>query len=174
MNKDYTQHVVVQSLSRVRFFATPWTTAHQASLSVTNSQNLLKLMSIESVMPSNHLVVCHPPLLAGVKGQMKTSLSTTGNQRMENGFRSKLKVFLSPRSHEKWSWCFDEGGGGAELVPLIQDTSLEGCIRDSTVHGGGTCTESPTPQSLPKRPDPLVPRASGLTLGHDSLLSLHS
>ena len=50
----------VQSLSRVRLFATPWTAAHQASLSITNSQSLLKLMSIESVMPSNHLILCHP------------------------------------------------------------------------------------------------------------------
>ena len=49
----------VQLLSHVRFFATPWTAAHQASLSITNSQSLLKLMSIESVMPSNHLVLCH-------------------------------------------------------------------------------------------------------------------
>ena len=46
----------VQSLSRVRLFATPWTAARQASLSITNSQSLLKLMSIESVMPSNHLI----------------------------------------------------------------------------------------------------------------------
>ena len=54
----------VQSLSRVRLFATPRTTARQASLSITNSQNLLKLMSIESVMPSNHLILCHPLLLS--------------------------------------------------------------------------------------------------------------
>ena len=53
----------VQSLSRVRLFTTPWTTACQASLSITNSQSLLKLMSIESVMPSNHLILCHSLLL---------------------------------------------------------------------------------------------------------------
>ena len=52
-----------QSLSRVRLFVTPWTTAHQASLSITNSQSLLKLMFIELVMPSNHLILCHPLLL---------------------------------------------------------------------------------------------------------------
>ena len=51
--------VVVQSFSHVQLFATPWTTACQASLSFTNSQNLLKLMSIESEMPSNHLILCH-------------------------------------------------------------------------------------------------------------------
>ena len=49
--------------SRVRLFATPWTAARQASQSITKSQILLKLMSIESVMPSNHLILCHPLLL---------------------------------------------------------------------------------------------------------------
>ena len=53
----------VQSLSRVRLFATPWTAAHQASLSITSSRNLLKLMSIELEMPSNHLILCRPLLL---------------------------------------------------------------------------------------------------------------
>ena len=53
----------IQSLSRVQLFATPWTAAPQASLSITNSQSLLKLMSIASVMPSNHLILCHPLLL---------------------------------------------------------------------------------------------------------------
>ena len=48
---------------RVRLFVTPWTAAHQASLSITNSWSLLKLMSIESVMPSNHLILCCPLLL---------------------------------------------------------------------------------------------------------------
>ena len=53
----------VQSLSRVRLFATPWTAAHQASPSITNSQSLLKLRSIELVMPSSHLILCRPLLL---------------------------------------------------------------------------------------------------------------
>ena len=53
----------VQSLIRVQLFATSWTAAHQASLSITNSQSLLKLMSIELVMPSNRLILCHPLLL---------------------------------------------------------------------------------------------------------------
>ena len=53
----------VQSLSRVQLFATPWTTARQASLSITNSWSLPKPMSIESVMPSNHLILCCPLLL---------------------------------------------------------------------------------------------------------------
>ena len=53
----------VQLLSRVRLFAIPWISAHQASLSITNSQSSLKLMSIESVMPSSHLILCYPLLL---------------------------------------------------------------------------------------------------------------
>ena len=53
----------VQSLSRVRLFAIPWTATRQASLSFTNSWSLLKFMSIKSVMPSNHLILCHPLLL---------------------------------------------------------------------------------------------------------------
>ena len=53
----------VQSLSCVRLFATPWIAARQASLSITNSRSLLKLMSIESVTPSNHLILCQPLLL---------------------------------------------------------------------------------------------------------------
>ena len=57
----YIQFSSVQSLSRVQFFATPWISARQASLSITNSWSLLKLMSIELVMPSSHLILC--PLL---------------------------------------------------------------------------------------------------------------
>ena len=55
--------LVSQSLSCLRLFATPWTAALQPSLSITISQSLLKLMSIESVMPSKHLILCHPLLL---------------------------------------------------------------------------------------------------------------
>ena len=60
---NWVQFSSVQLLSHVRLFATPWTAAHQASLSITNSRSLLKLMSIESVMPSNCLILCHPLLL---------------------------------------------------------------------------------------------------------------
>ena len=69
MDKEAVVHIhngifsSIQSLSHVQLFATPWTTACQASLSITNSQSLLKFISIESVMPSNHLIFCHPRLL---------------------------------------------------------------------------------------------------------------
>ena len=57
------QFILIQSLSCVRLFAAPWTTVCQASLSITNSRSLFKLMSIDSVMPSRHLTLCHPLLL---------------------------------------------------------------------------------------------------------------
>ena len=60
---DNQQFSSVQSLSRVRLFATPWIAAHQASLSINNSQSSLRLTSIESVMPSSHLILCRPLLL---------------------------------------------------------------------------------------------------------------
>ena len=57
---------LIQTLNRVQHFETPWTAVHQASLSLTNSQSLLKLMSIESVMTSNHLILCHLLLLPSI------------------------------------------------------------------------------------------------------------
>ena len=60
---EITQFSSVQSLRCVRLFAIPWTAAHQASLSITNCRSLLKLMSIDLVMPSDHLILCHPLLL---------------------------------------------------------------------------------------------------------------
>ena len=63
IRKDWKIFSSVQLLSCVWLFSTPWTVAFKASLSITNSCSLLKLMSIESVMPSNHLILCHPLLL---------------------------------------------------------------------------------------------------------------
>ena len=73
----------IQSLSHVQLFATPWTAACQASLSITNFQNLLKLMSIESVMPSNHLILCHHPLLL-----LPSVFSASGSFPMSQFFMS--------------------------------------------------------------------------------------
>ena len=76
--------VSVQSLSHVRLFVTPWTTAHQASLSITNSWSLPKPMSIESVMPSNHLILCDPLLLPSIFPSIRvfkmSQLFTSGGQ----------------------------------------------------------------------------------------------
>ena len=76
---------VVQLLSSVWLFATLWLAAHQASLSFTVSQSLLKLISIESVMPSNHLILCHPLLLPSIFPRTRVfsnelALFTSGDQ----------------------------------------------------------------------------------------------
>ena len=63
VTEPHKQFSPIQSLSCVRLFATPWTAAHQASLSITNSRSLPKLTSIESMMPSNYLILCRPLLL---------------------------------------------------------------------------------------------------------------
>ena len=84
--------IVVQSLSRVWLFAAPWTAAHQASLSFTVSRSLLKRMSIESEMPSSHLICCHPLLLLP---PIPPNISTFSNE-------SKLRM----RWPKYWSFSF--------------------------------------------------------------------
>ena len=81
-NHSLVQFNSVQSLSRVRLFATAWTAARQASLSITNSRSLPKLMSIESVMPSNHLILCHSLLL------LPQSFPASGSFQMSQFFTS--------------------------------------------------------------------------------------
>ena len=74
----------VQLLSRVWLFATPWTAAHQASLSITNSQNPPKPISIDSVMLSNHLILCHPViLLPSIFPNIRVFSNESGNQSIE-------------------------------------------------------------------------------------------
>ena len=88
----------VQLLSRVRLFATPWPVARQASLSITNSRSLLKLMSIESVMPSNYLVLCHPLLLLP---SISPSIRVFSNESVLHIRRPKYRSFsfsISPYS----------------------------------------------------------------------------
>ena len=70
----------VQSLSRVRLFVTPWITAHQASLSITNSRSSLRLTSIESVMPSSHLILCCPLLLLLLLPPIPPSIRVFSNE----------------------------------------------------------------------------------------------
>ena len=70
----------VQSLSRVQLFVTPWTAAHQASLPIANSQSFLKLMSSELVMPSNHLILCHPLLLPSSGSFQMSQFFASGSQ----------------------------------------------------------------------------------------------
>ena len=81
-NSTYMRDLVVQSINCIQLFATPWTAAHQASLSFTISQSLLKLMSIKSVMPSNHLIVYCPLLF------LLQSLPASGSFPMSQFFTS--------------------------------------------------------------------------------------
>ena len=87
-NTLFSQFSSVQSLSHVRLFATPWTAARQASLSITNSQSLLKLMSIKSVMSSNHFILCCPIILlpsifSSTRSFPMSQFFTSGGQSMK-------------------------------------------------------------------------------------------
>ena len=106
-------------LSCVRLFATPWTTAHQASLSITNLQSLLKLMSIESMMPSDHLILCHPLLLLP---SVFPSIRVFSNESV-----LRLCFALSLEHISVWNNCFKYsvtlcGEGLWYQMILIQET----------------------------------------------------
>ena len=94
----------VQSLSRVRLFVTPWTAAHQASLSVTHSQSLLKLMFTESVMPSNHFILCRSLLLPP---SISPSIRVFSNESVLHIRGQSIRVSASasvlPMSIQDWS-----------------------------------------------------------------------
>ena len=115
-----------QSLSRVRLLASPWTAARQASLSITNSRSSLKLTSIKSVMPSSHLILCHPLLLlpkslsaSGVQWVNQSILKEISPGCSLEGMMLKLKLqyfgHLMQRvdSLEKL-WCWEGLGAGGE------------------------------------------------------------
>ena len=91
---------VAQSLSCVQLFVTPWTAAHQASPSSTISQSLLKLMSIESLMPSNHLVLCHPLLLLPL---IFPSIRVFSNK---STLHQMTKVLEFQLQHQSFQWIF--------------------------------------------------------------------
>ena len=93
----------VQSLSHVQLFATQWTAARQDSPSITNSQRLLKCVSIESVMPSNHLILCHPLLLPpsiflSIRFFSKSLFFTSGGQRI----RVSASASVLPMNIQDW------------------------------------------------------------------------
>ena len=108
---------IVQSLSHVQLFVTLWTAAHQAPLSFTISQRLLRLMSIESVMPSNHLFLCHPLLLLpsifpNIRGFSNESAFTSDGQ--------SIGVSASVLPMNIWGW-FPLGLTGFDLL-VVQGT----------------------------------------------------
>ena len=117
---------LAQSFSRVKLFVTPWTAACQASLSITNSQSLLKLMSIEWVMPSNHLILCRPRLLH------PQSFPASGSFQMSQFFASggqsigvSASVSVLPMNIQDW---FPLGWTGWTLKSLLQHHSSKASI----------------------------------------------
>ena len=102
----------VQSLSQVQLFETPWTATWQGSLSITNSQSLLKLMFIKSVIPSNHLILCHPLLLLPnsfpESGSFPVSwLFTSGGQSF--GASASVLLCVIKFSLHRWCWFLPSG-----------------------------------------------------------------
>ena len=93
--------IVFQSISHVWLFATPWTEACQASLSFTVSQSLLKLMSTESVMPSNHLNLCHP-----LRFLPSTFPSIRGLFQWVSSSHQVAKVLEFQLQHQSFQWIF--------------------------------------------------------------------
>ena len=91
----------VQSLSRVQLFATPWTAARQVFLSITNSRSSLKLMSIESMMPSNHLILCRPLQSCPASGSFPVSqIFAGGGQSIGVSALATLASFLPKNTQE--------------------------------------------------------------------------
>ena len=112
----------VQSLSPVRLFATPWTAARQASLSITNSWSLLKLMSIESVMPSIHLILCHPLLFllqscsASVSFQVSQLFESGGQSIGVSASESVLPVNIQDWFSRKLGWISLQSKGLSRVI----------------------------------------------------------
>ena len=120
--REDAQFSSVQSFSCVLFFATPWTAAHQALLSITNSWSLLKLMSIESVMPSNHLILCHPLLLLpSIFHSIRVFSKESDMTERLNWTELNWTVWMWELSYkESWAlknWCF---------WTMVLDKTLEG------------------------------------------------
>ena len=116
----------VQSLSRVWLFATPWTAARQASLSITNSQSLPKPMSIESVMPSNHLILCRPLLLPSIFPSIRV-FSNESALRMRWPKYWSFSFNISPSNGEKWNSTMRMGPGTSEEAHPLRNSALSCC-----------------------------------------------
>ena len=127
---DQQEDSSVLLLSRVRLFVTPWTVAHQASLSITNSQCLFKLMSIELVMPSNNLILCRPLLLLP---SIVPSIRVFSNQSVSSHQVAKVLEFqLQQQSFQwifrtdflynwlDWSPCSPRDSQGSSLTPQFK------------------------------------------------------
>ena len=154
INEEITQFSSVQSLSCVRLFVTPWTTAPQASLSIINSQRLLKLMSIESVIPSNHLILCHPLLLPSIFPSIRVFSNESGLFKWVGSFQmsqlfasggqsigvSASASFLPKKSQ---GWSPSEWTGWISL----QSKRLSGVFSNTTVQKHHFFGTQPSSQS---------------------------
>ena len=125
ISKDYL-FSSVQTLSHVRLFANPWTAAHQASLSITNSQSLLKLMSIESVMPSNHPVLWYPLLPPPIFPSIRV-------------FSNESVLHIKWPNYWSFSFSTSPSNEYSGLISFRMDCGSPYCPRDSQ-------NSSPTPQ----------------------------
>ena len=129
LTKQYFQFSSIQLLSHVHLFATPWTAACQASLFITSSQSLLKLMSIKAVMPSNHFIFCYPLLLPpsifpSIRSFPKSQFLTSGGQSI--GVSASASVL--PMNSQDWSplgrtgWIFLQSKG---LSRVFSNTTVQ-------------------------------------------------
>ena len=119
------QFTSVQSLSHVRLFATPWTIAHQASLSITNSWSPPKLMSIESVMPSNHLILSSCPQSFPASGsfQMSQLFASGGQNTGVSALTSVLPMNIQDQFPLGWTgWISLQSKG---LLRIFSNTTVQ-------------------------------------------------
>ena len=131
--EDSTQfQAQVHSLSHVWLFVTPWTAACQASLSTTDSQSLLKLMSIVSVMPSNHLILCYPLLLP---------LSIFPSIRV---FSSELVLYIRYPKHWRFSFSISPSSEYSALISFRIDwfdlLAVQGTLKSLLQHHNSTAS----------------------------------
>ena len=114
-----------KSLSHVRLFANPWTTACQASLSITNSRSPPKLMSIESVMPSNHLILCHPlHLLPSTFPSIRVFSNESAIASSGQRFGLSAWTSVLPMNTQGWSPLEWTGPYNRDLQDFLQSVSL--------------------------------------------------
>ena len=121
----FSAHLSVQLPSRVRLFATPWIAAHQASLSITNSQSLLKLMSIESVMPSNHLILSSPSSPAFSLSQHQ------GLFKWVSSSQQVAKVLEFQLQHQSFQWIFRTDSFRMDWLDLL---AAQGALKSLLEH----------------------------------------
>ena len=147
-------------LSRVRFFASPWTAAHQDSLSIANSQSLFRLMSIQSVMTSNHLILCHPLLLLP---------SIFPSIRV---FSKEAVLCIRWPKYQSFSFSISLSNGYSGLISFRMDWldlfSVQGTLKNLLQHHSSHRSDQirSVAQSCPTLCDPMNCSTPGLPVHH--------